>query len=252
MLTGIIKKRDSLEVCLAIPPKDNKENIVYLSLAPGEKGHNVELVKVRYDKGEVDIINAGTPQTLSAKSNSYASLATAAAPAAHAAGGGASGMPPFGHRGAGGPMRNSLPPSPGHSADMTPRGGSAIIAGGGGGSAIVAGGAGGGNASSPFGSLGMSSGTGGVSISGGASSYVPTGAAATANTAGEQIATSLFNQQTGHYQVPTPVAPPAPPMVQATGLLAQKMAMGGTAPPLPPALQSMLDGAGDQGPPSPP
>jgi hypothetical protein len=233
MLTGIVKKHDTIKAWLAIPPKDNKETVIYMTLAPGEKQHDVELVKIRYDKEEVDVINAGTPQTLSVKSNSYASTA---APAPH--GGGApaipGGMPGIGHR-PGFPGRNALPTPPtGPGAAMTPRGGSAIIAGGGSGSAIIGGG-GAGNAGSPFGAS-----SGGAIVSGG-SPYVPTGAPGPANTAGEQIATSLFNQQNGRYQPPTPTAPPAPPMVQATGMLAQKMNMGGAAPPLPPPLQSMLE-----------
>src|SRR5271163_2541148 len=77
ILTGLMKKhnaeRDAVVVFLAIPPKDAKDSMIYLTLAPGEKEHDVELVKVRFDKEEVDVINAGTPETLSVKSNSYAS-----------------------------------------------------------------------------------------------------------------------------------------------------------------------------------
>jgi hypothetical protein len=250
MLTGFIKKHDIMEVLLAVSGKDTKEkqeSIVYLTLTPGEKQHDVELVKVRYDKEEVDIVNSGTLQTLSVKSNSYASTA-APPPAAHGAGAPPmpGGLPGFGHR-SGLPMRN-MPPIPGRpSAAATPSGSSAIIAGGGGGSAIVSGGAGGAaNASSPFGSFG-SLGSGGVSVSGG-SPNVPIGAAPGTMSGGaaEQIATSLFNQQNGQYVKPTPTEPPAPPEVQGKNLLVQKLTMGG--PPLPPNLQEMLDG----GPPEPP
>jgi hypothetical protein len=246
MLTGITKRGDSWKVWLAIPPKDSKETVVYLTLAPGEKEHDVELVKVRYDKEEVDIVNAGTPQTLSVKSNSYAS---AAPPPARVERGGTQGLIPGfgGHKGGGGfgPSRNTMPIPPGRSADITPRGSSAIIAGGGGGGSAIISGGGGGNANSLFG------GSSGNAIVSGGSPYVSTGATALANTAGEQIATSLLNQQNGHYQPPTPTAPAVPIPVQAVQMLAQKQAWGGGGPPLPPNLQSMLEENAGQ-PPGPP
>jgi hypothetical protein len=224
MLTGIKKKHDSVVVLLAILSKDSKEPPVYLSLAPGEKGHDVELVKVRYDKEEVDVIDAGTPETLTVKSNSYAS---AAPPAAHpgAAPAMPGGLPGLGHR-PGFPARNALPMPGQPAAAATPRGGSAIIAGGGSGSAIISGG--GGNAGSTYSPY-----SGGALVSGG-SPYVPTGAGATGNNVGEQIANTLFNQQTGTYQVPAPTAPPAPPSVQAAGMLLHEAAGGPPAPPMPP------------------
>jgi len=238
MLTGIVKKGSAWRVWLAIPAKDSKETTIYLTLAPGEKEHDVELVKIRSEKEEVDVINAGIPQTLTVKSNTFASTA---APAAHPERGGAppmpGGIPGLGHR-SGFPSRNPMPTPAGSGAALTPRGGSAIIAGGGGGSAIISGGGGLGNGGSQYGSYGTSG--AGTIVSGGA----PYGGAgvASANTAGEQIATSLFNQQNGHYQPPTPTAPPAPPLVQATGMMAQKMT-NPNGPPLPPNLQSMLDGS---------
>jgi hypothetical protein len=250
MLTGIVKKGDSLKVWLAIPAKDNKETTIYLTLAPGEKEHDVELVKIRSDKEEVDVINAGIPQTLTVKSNTFAQTG---APAAHFERGGApampSGIPGLGHR-SGFPSRNGMPMQSAPGAALTPRGGSAIIAGGGGGgTAFVSGGGGIGNAGSSLGSGYGTSGNGTI-VSGG-TPYAATGMAP-ANTAGGQIATSLFNQQSGKYQPTTPTAPPAPPMVQAAGMLAQKATMGSAGPPLPPSLQSMLDGGPEEPPGGPP
>jgi hypothetical protein len=222
MLTGIMKKHDSLEVFLAIPPKDNKETTLYLSLAPGEKQHEVELVRVRYDKGEVDIINGGTPETLSVKSNSYAS--TAAAPAPRGEHGGVPGLPGFGHKAGFGPMRNTLPTPPGPTAGATPRGGSAIIAGGGsGGSAIISGGGGYGNGNAPSG--------GGAIVSGGS----PYGAGALANTVGDQISSALLNQRASGTVPPGPVsaAPSVPVDVQAAQLMVHEAAGGPPMPPLP-------------------
>jgi len=230
ILTGLMKKhnaeRDAVEVFLAIPPKDAKETMIYLTLAPGEKEHDVELVKVRFDKEEVDVINAGTPETLSVKSNSYASITP---PAAHIGGGAPPmpGLPGFGHRG-GLPGRNALPMprGGGPAAALTPGGGSAIIAGGGSssGSAIIAGGGGEGTAGAAYNPYGASS--RGTLVSGG-SPYVPPG-----NSVGDQIANSLFNQQTGRYQPPVPTAPPAAPEVQAASMLLHEAAGGPPAPPI--------------------
>jgi hypothetical protein len=220
MLTGIMKKHDSLEVFLAIPPKDNKETTLYLSLAPGEKQHDVELVRVRYEKGEVDIVNGGTPETLSVKSNSYASMA--AAPAPRSEHGGSPVLPGFGHKAGFGPMRNTLPTPPGPTAGATPREGSAIIAGGGsGGSAIISGGGGYGNGNAPIGG-------GGTIVSGGS----PYGAGALANTAGDQISSALLNQRTSTTVPPQLVTPSLPVDVQAAQLMVHEAAGG---PPMPPA-----------------
>jgi hypothetical protein len=225
MLTGMIKKRDSWEILLEIPPKDGKDSPIYLSLAPGEKEKDVELVKVRYDKEEVDIINAGIPETLTVKSNSYDAVGPPAV--AHAPGAPPPGIPGFGRR-PGFPPRNGLPMPPRPSAAVTPSGGSAIIAGGGSGSAIISGGGGVGNAGSAYSPFGGSS--SGAIVSGG-SPFTPTGAVP-GNNAGTQIANNLFNQPAS-FQMPTPTAPPAPPEVQAAGMLLHEAAGGPPAPPLP-------------------
>jgi len=76
MFTGIYGKGDSRRALMAVLSKDNKELPTYLNLAPGERQKNVQLVTIRQNSEEIDIINDGTPMTLSAKSNSYASLST--------------------------------------------------------------------------------------------------------------------------------------------------------------------------------
>jgi hypothetical protein len=89
MLTGFVGKGSSTKILLAILPKDTKEATYYACLVPGQMEHGVQLVNIRLDKQEVDILNSGTRETLSVESNSYA--ATATAPAPHT-GGGAPGM----------------------------------------------------------------------------------------------------------------------------------------------------------------
>jgi hypothetical protein len=247
MLTGFVGKGSSMKVLLAIPPKDAKEFTYYTSLVPGQKDHDVELVRIHLEKEEVDIINSGTPQTLSVKSNSYLSAANAPPPA--------KGAPPGMPAGIG--LRHQPPgltppnsPSPyAPSAATAPReGGSTIIAGGGGSSAIVAGGAGG-TSGSTYGGSGFSS--SGPIVSGG-SSVVPTGAAAPGSSVGNQIANTLFNPSTGRYQMPTPPGPPLPREAQAALLLTQKAALDGGGPPLPASLESALDGQQDPGAGAPP
>jgi hypothetical protein len=233
MLTGFIGHGSTMKVLMAILPNDNKEVIKYVSLVPGQKDDNVELVKINYSKEAVDIINAGTPETLTVLSNSYAS-----APPAAAHPGGAPpmpGLPGIGRR-PGFPARNQLPIPGRPAADVTPSGGSSIIVGGGSGSAIVGGGAG--NTSSPYGS--------GALVSGGyqgGGSYAPPG-----NNVGQQVANTLFNQNgRAGFQMPTPTEPPAPLPIQAAQMLLHEAAGGPPAPqisgdeptglPLPPGIK---------------
>ena len=225
ILTGFVGKGTLMKVLMAIPPKDNKDPTFYLSLAPGEADHQVELVKIHLDKEEVEIINSGTPETLSVKSNSYASIGS---PAARPPGGGAPGvpgMPGFRRSMPGLPQMNAQPP-PAPAAPMTSSGGSAVIVG-----------QGGGDTPTPFGSFGSSS--SGVSVSGGPG-FSSASTAAAANNAGSSIANGLFNQQNGQYRMPTPTAPAAPPEIQAAQMLLQKTTMSGGGPPLPPPLAEMM------------
>ncbi|HEX4119182.1 MAG TPA: hypothetical protein VH619_01040, partial [Verrucomicrobiae bacterium] len=70
-LSGFQKIGENIKVYLAIPAKDPKDT-AYLALQAGEKGNDVEIVKIREEKGEVDIINSGTPMTLTLASNGVA------------------------------------------------------------------------------------------------------------------------------------------------------------------------------------
>jgi len=232
MLTGFLGKGKSVKVLLAIPPKENKDPTVYLTLAPGEKGgesgRDVELVQIHLDKEEVDIINSGTPQTLSVKSNSYVPAPRASPPA-----GGAPAMPRMpGIRRPPGFPRNAQPPAGAPAAAATSSEGSAIVVGGGdgNGSAIVAGGGGGGGNSS----LAYDASGGGAFVSGGASF----GAMASVNNAGAQMANQIFNRVTGQGfgpggQVkPAPSGNPMPGVGQAALLQAMETAGGPPAPPM--------------------
>ena len=172
MLSGFQKVGDRMKVYLAIPAKDPKDT-AYLALQAGEKADDVEIVKIRADKQEVDIVNTGTPMTLTIASNGFTE------------GGGvvskAGGAPPPGlpgnHRMPG--MPGVLPPNMPMAAVPPPApvssGGSAIIVGGGEGNN---------GAPQSYGapSYGSSSSYGGSPIvSGGAPSYVNTSAAAPNN-----------------------------------------------------------------------
>jgi hypothetical protein len=250
MLTGFVGKGTSMKVLLAIPPaKDSKDTIAYLSLAPGDREHDVQLVKIHLDKEEVEIINSGTAQTLSAKSNSYAALA--ASP--HSEGGPHEKGVPGIHR----PMIPGFTP-PGRGVQGEPAAETANSNFGrrSGGSSIIAGS--GDNYASAFG--GSSSGaivSGGSSYgaSGGVASgqYVPSGTAAAGGDVGARIANTLFNPQTPNYQTPISAAPIIPPENQGPIMALKKAtseaATGGGFPPLPPIVQEEMDAATGQAPP---
>jgi hypothetical protein len=73
----------------ALPSKHGKEGAAYYNLAEGEKSNILEVVKIRYHEGAVDIINSGTPMTLSLKEDGLAATdqppaKTAASPASPA------------------------------------------------------------------------------------------------------------------------------------------------------------------------
>jgi hypothetical protein len=78
MLTGFFESAHVMRVLLAKPPlKDATNSIAYLSLKVGERKDDVEVVRIRYEKGEVDILNSGVPETLSAASNTLAASSLA-------------------------------------------------------------------------------------------------------------------------------------------------------------------------------
>jgi hypothetical protein len=193
MLSGFQKVGERMKVYLAIPAKDPKDT-AYLALQAGEKERDVEIVKIRADKQEVDILNTGTPMTLTIASNGFPLSGGGAV--AKAGGPPPPGTPEIrrmpGFRGAPPPnMPAAAVPSP------ASRSGSAIIVGGGSGSS-----------GGPQ-SYGSSS-YGGAIVSGGNSAPVNTTAAVPNNPAA-QIANTLFSGgATGQgYRMPAPenVAP---------------------------------------------
>ncbi len=227
MLSGFQKVGSRMMVYLAIPAKDPKDT-AYLSLQAGEKANDVEIVKIRAEKQEVDIINTGTPMTLSISNNGFAL-------SAGAGGAGKPGGPPAAERLGGRHMPGmpgAAPPNlPGSAARMpVSNGGSAIIVGGGGsGGAENTGGAPG-YGSSSYGASQSPSYGGGAIVSGGQ----PAMPISAPNTPAAQVANTLFSGGAqGQYRMPTPEnVAPAPPEVQAAGLLLHQAAGGPPAPPV--------------------
>jgi hypothetical protein len=238
-LSGFQKIGDHMKVYLAIPNKDPKET-AYLSLQQGEKGNDVEIVAIRADKGEVDILNTGTPQTLNLLSNGFAISGGAPAAAPARANGGFP-MPMHHMPGMPFPQPTAIvPPTMPVSTQ-----GSAMVIGG----------------SQASGGAGIS---GGASVSGG-NSFVSGGAAPItaaaaapqfgssvgqvvpggANNTSAQVANALFSG--GQYHVPpSPNITPAPLDNQKAAILIQGAAGG---PPVPPSIINEYNGGG--GPPGP-
>ncbi len=72
-LTGFMETAHVMRALLAkLPNKGATNTATYLSLKAGEQKDEVKLVRIRPEKEEVDIINAGTFMTLCAASNSFA------------------------------------------------------------------------------------------------------------------------------------------------------------------------------------
>jgi hypothetical protein len=235
-LSGFQRIGDHMKVYLAIPAKDPKDT-AYLSLQEGEMQSDVKIVAIRADKGEVDILNTGTPQTLNLLSNGFALSGGAPAPAARPN----PGIPMPMHHMPGMPFPQptaivppSMPVSTQGSAMViggsSDSGGVATIGGSpsvSGGNSFVQGGAApitAAAAAPPFGSVGQ---------------VVPGGA----NSASAQIANSLFSG--GQYHIPpSPNITPAPLDNQKAGILIQGAAGG---PPVPPSIINEYNG----GPPGP-
>ena len=239
-LTGFVGKGALMKVLLAIPPgKDSKESITYLTLAPGDRDHDVQLVRIHLEKEEVEIINSGTAQTLS-RSNTLASLSSGPRPA-----GGAPGA--LGERGIHrATIPGFTPPGPvAPTAATAQRGGSSVVAGGRdsgySGGAIVSGGGGGSSGALISGGGGYS----GQALVGGGTTAAQYANAAPANNVGSQVANALFNPTSGHYQPSAPTAPPLPREVQAAVMAVQ----GG--PPAIPEVQAAVEGLENQGGPPP-
>jgi hypothetical protein len=231
MLSGFQKVGNLMKVYLAIPAKDPKDT-AYLALQAGEKASDVEIVKIRADKQEVDIINSGTPMTLTIASNGFAlSGGGGGGGGVVAKGGGAPGpgTPGFHHL----PEMRAPPPNAPTADARTERsdGNSSIIVGGGSGN----------SGSTPsFGSPSYNSSSAASGYNGYSGGAVVTGGTTPVNTSGEvpnspasQIANSLLpGGTTGQYHMPVEAAAPAPPEVQAAGLLVAHAAGGPPAPPI--------------------
>ena len=250
-LTGIIGKGNAMKVLLAIPPKNPKDSWTYLTLAPGQREQDVELVRIHAKQEEVEIINSGTAQTLS-RSNSYAAAAAGAPRAGgNPAGEKEKGFPGLRHERFSG-LPGGPPGSAGPAAAATRGESSPLVVGGNGstGGAFVSGGSGG--SGSSFVSGGSSLGGGATGVANGAAGL----GTAPGNNVGTQIGNALLNPASGHYQMPTPTAPPLPPDVQGSLMVIHKAAMGGGGPPLPPPVQAAVDNLEGQGapegPPPPP
>ena len=212
MLSGFQKIGDRMKVYMAVVAKDPKDT-AYLALQTGEKERDVEVVKIRADKQEVDIINTGTPMTLTIASNGFALTG----------GGGAGGKPERGPMPGpslpGGRARMPLMPGappPGvapAAAAANEANSSAIIMGGGGSSA------------------GGSAYQGNAFVSGGAAPYNPQPVAGAPNAQAAQIANTLLNGAQESYHPPAAQnVPPAPLPMQAAGLLLNEAAGGPPSP----------------------
>lgn len=114
-ITGFVNIGNVSKAMFVSQPKDKKEDPTYYSLAEGEKGsdgtHEFEVVKIHPLEDAVDVINDGTPVTLTVKDDSLGpSGPPAAAPAGegepHGRPGGMPGRPNF-------PGRNMMPSMPG-------------------------------------------------------------------------------------------------------------------------------------------
>ena len=72
-VSGFIEIGHKMRALFSSVPKQGKGETLYYNLAEGEKTGILELVKIHYSQGVVDVINSGTPMTLSVKENSLAS-----------------------------------------------------------------------------------------------------------------------------------------------------------------------------------
>lgn len=69
-LSGFLKVGSSTRALFSSVPKDKKEGPTYYDLAEGQKQGILEVVKIHDDAGSVEIINSGTPATLTLKDDS--------------------------------------------------------------------------------------------------------------------------------------------------------------------------------------
>jgi len=69
-LSGFLKIGNTTHALFCYTPKDKKDGPLYYDLVDGEKQGILECVKIDESKGEVAIVNSGTPATLTLKDNS--------------------------------------------------------------------------------------------------------------------------------------------------------------------------------------
>ena len=109
-ITGFVNIGNQRKVLFeGLPTKDKKEP-TYYSLSEGEKSGTLELVKIHPSQDGVDVINDGTPVTLTVKDDSLAPPPPSAGPSAADASAG-KGATPIGTPGAEMPMPGRHPHS---------------------------------------------------------------------------------------------------------------------------------------------
>jgi hypothetical protein len=69
-LSGFLKIGKSTHALFACISKDKKKEPIYYDLSEGQKDGILEVLQIREDAGEVDILNSGTPATLTLKNDS--------------------------------------------------------------------------------------------------------------------------------------------------------------------------------------
>jgi hypothetical protein len=69
-LTGFFRIGHTTNALFCALPKDKKEAPSYYNMREGEKRDFLEVVKIHFDKGEVEVLNSGTPVTLNLKDDS--------------------------------------------------------------------------------------------------------------------------------------------------------------------------------------
>lgn len=232
-LTGIVKIGDQTRVLFALASKDSKEPPTYLNLMAGERQGDLEVLKIDRKKGEVNIVNSGSPMLLTLASNSYVASAVPGGPAAPAAFNTRRHLPGLMPQ----PTPPPMPGTPGGAGAEAPAGGGAVIIGGG--NSEPAGGGGVGAAGAPEGNAGnyaaQSSGSSGygVTVSGGAPinyNYGGVNPAAEASIATPNSVPITLGNNTGMIGAnPTrnwPPVEPADPTVQQAAMLAASEGIG--------------------------
>jgi hypothetical protein len=68
-LSGFLRIGKTTHALFSCSPKDKKEEPIYYDLADGQKEGILEVVRIHEEEGEVEIINSGTPLTLSLKND---------------------------------------------------------------------------------------------------------------------------------------------------------------------------------------